>query len=149
MGCKINLLLFYVILAVGCNSAKLGNGIYLLEGDRVEDRIIVKCSGWSYKECISGSYLIPRSYNNHFDSNGHYLEYVEKAASNKKWIITKTFQIKEKKENYWIIDKGFNIGNIDCLKINCDSIIQSHIKGPLSLADFNTIKKTLNIKLDF
>lgn len=144
----MNLLMIF-LLSLGCNSTKLGNGIYLLEGDRVEDRIIVKCSGWSYKECISGSYLIPRSYNNHFDSNGHYSEYVEEATSNKKWVIAKTLQIKDNKENYYIISKDFDITGLDCAKANCDSILQSHVTGPLTLTEFENKKKSMNIALNF
>lgn len=146
---KNKLLIFYAIMSLGCNSTKLGSGIYLLEGDRIEDRIIVKCSGWSFKECISGSYLIPRSYNNHFDNNGHYLEYVETVKSNKKWVIAKSIQIKEKQENYWIISKDFDIENLDCTKVNCDSILQSRVTGPLSSSDFKSKKSALNINLNF
>ncbi|MBS1761163.1 MAG: hypothetical protein JST23_13680 [Bacteroidetes bacterium] len=146
---KKKLLIFWAILLLGCNSTNLGNGIYLLEGDRVEDRIIVRCSGKNYGECVSGSYLIPRSYNEHFDKNGHYLEYVENTTSNKKWVIAKTYHIQEKRENYWIINKDFVITDMDCSKANCDSIIQNLVTGPMNLTEFENKKKVLNIELNF
>lgn len=127
----------------------LGNNLSLLEGDTKEDRIIVYCTGRSGGACISGIPVVP-TYKRHYDSSGqNYAEYVEEATSNKKWVIAKTFQIKEKKENYWIISKNFNIENLDCAKVNCDSILQSHVIGPLDSAGFENKKKILNISLDF
>lgn len=146
---KNKFLILYLFLLLGCSSAKLGNGIYLLDGDRLEDRIIVKCTGWSFNDCIAGTYLIPRSYNDHFDSHGHYAAYVETAKSNRNWIIAKTIQVKDKKESYWIISKDFKINLDNCDKINCDSIIQSHVTGPLSLNEFKNKIKGLNINLSF
>ena len=123
----------------------LGNNLSLSEGDKKEDRIIVYCEG----DCHGGIYVVP-TYERHYDSSKqHYAEYVEEAVSNKKWVIAKTYQIQEKKENYWIISKDFNIENIDCSKVNCDSILQSHVTGPLNLVGLQTKMKGLNIDLDF
>lgn len=145
---------FYIIIAllvfftVSCNewyNHPLGNNLSLWEGDKKEDRIIVYCEG----NCHGGIYVIP-TYERHYDSSGqHYAEYVETATSNKKWIIVKTLQIKEKRENYWIISKGFDITHLDCSKSNCDSILQSHVTGPLSLNEFKNKVHTLDIDLDF
>jgi len=127
----------------------LGNNLSLLEGDTKEDRIIVYCTGRSGGACISGIPVVP-TYKRHYDSSGQkYAEYVEGATSNKKWVIVKTFQIEKKKQNYWIISKNFNIRNLDCGKVNCDSILQSHVIGPLDSTEFENERNTLNISLDF
>jgi hypothetical protein len=75
--------------------------------------------------------------------------YVETAKSNRNWIIANTIQIKDKKENYWIISKDFKINLDTCDKNYCDSIIQSHVTGPLNLNDFQYKAKGLNIDLSF
>lgn len=124
----------------------LGNNLSLLEGDKKEDRIIVYCSNKG-GICTGGVHVLPK-YERQFDAQGHYAEYVEVAVSNKEWIAVKTFQIKEKKENYWFISKDFNLGNINCETINCDSILQSHIIGPLNLSEFKDKRDALNIDLD-
>ncbi len=120
----------------------LGDNFSLLEGDRIEDRIIVYCSGRSGGACMAGTYIVP-VYSRHMDSAGHYAEYVETAKSNEDFIVAKTLQVKDKTANYWIIDKGFSINNCD--KMNCDSLIQSHVIGPLDKNEFQ--KKTSELKL--
>lgn len=90
----------------------LGDNFSLLEGDRIEDRLIVLCSGRSAGACYAGTPIVP-IYSRHMDSNGHYAEYVETAKSNKDFIVAKTLQVKDKRENYWIINIGFSIDNCD------------------------------------
>jgi hypothetical protein len=127
----------------------LGNHLSLLEGDRKEDRIIVYCPNDNENVCHSGIYVVP-TYKRHYDSDTqNYAEYVEAALSNEKWVIVKTVQIKEKKENYWIVSKKFNIENQDCTTKNCDSILQSHVTGPLSLPIFKNKVRILKIDLEF
>lgn len=141
-----------VLSMISCNAIwgdhSLGNNLSLLEGDKTQDRVIVYCTGRSWGTCFTGIAVIP-VYNRQYDNNGHYAEYVKTAKSNRKWVIVKTYQMREQKENYWIIGKDFNIENVDCSKVNCDSILQSHVTGPLSLDDFNNEKKSLNINLNF
>lgn len=141
-----------VLFVVSCNEIwgdhSLGNNLSLLEGDKTEDRIIVYCSGRSWGTCFTGIAVIP-VYNRQYDSSGHYAEFVETAKSNRKWVIVKTYQIQEEKENYWIISKNFNLVNIDCSKANCDSILQSHVKGPMTQIEFRNKVRLLNIGLDF
>jgi len=142
--------LFVLILSIiSCNEMSgeysLGNHLSLWGNDRKEERVIVYCTG----DCHGGIYVVP-TYKRHYDSSGqHYAEYVEAAKSNKKWVIAKTYQINEKQENYWIISKNFDIDSLDCAKANCDSILQSHVTGPLSLTEFENKKEALNIQLDF
>lgn len=146
---KIFYILIALLLCTSCNffgNHSLGNNFVLLEGDKIEDRVIVYCSGYSYGDCKGGSYVIP-TYANHYDDKGRYREYVEMAKSNKDWIVAKSIQIKNKKENYWIVSKDFEIKNLDCDKIHCDSIIQSHVTGPLNFVDLQRKIKELNIDL--
>ncbi len=128
----------------------LGNKFCLLEGDKTEDRIIAYCYN-GYKgidqTCRGASCVIP-TYARHF-SNGHYAEYVNNAIADKDWIIAKTAEIKQNKENYWIINKAFNLKDYNCDKMNCDSVIQSHVIGPLTLVEFQNKIKELQIDLHF
>jgi len=124
----------------------LGDNFSLLEGDRTEDRTIVYCGGRSAGACTGGTYIVP-SYSRHMDPNGHYAEYVETAKSNDDFIIAKTLQVKDKVASYWIISKSFKI--INCDKINCDSIIQSHVFGPLDRSEFQKKTSELKINLSF
>lgn len=149
MGKKICYTIFQVLIFFSSSCKEdynhpLGNNLSQWEGDRKEDRVIVYCEG----NCHGGIYVVP-VYNRHYDSAGHYAEYVEEAKSNKQWVIAKTFQIKNSKENYYIISKGFNIEHVDCSKANCDSILQSHVTGPMTLTEFENKKKSMNIALDF
>ena len=149
----IALLLVAIALIVFVTSNKfwgdnpLGNRFSLLEGDCKEDRIIVYCTNKD-RICSGGMYVIP-TYKRHINAKGEYAEYVEDAESNDRWIVAKTIQIAENKANYWILDKNFSIENTDCEKNDCDSIIQSHVIGPLSFEVFKTELKKLNIDIEF
>lgn len=144
-------IIFIIIFFFTCNQIwgdhPLGNNFSLLDGDCREDRIIVYCSNED-RICSGGIYVIP-TYERHYNKDGRYAEYVVEAESDKKWIVAKTFQIDEKKEYYWIIDKDFSLDNIDCNIANCDSIIQAHVTGPLNLHDFNNTVRELKIDIDF
>jgi hypothetical protein len=111
----------------------LGNNFSLLEGDRIEDRVIGFCSGRSDGGCLSGIPIVP-TYSRHFDQYGHYTEYVESAKSNDRLIIAKTKMVKEKRDNYWIILKDFTLNN--CAHANCESIIKKHVLGPFDKTTF-------------
>ena len=124
----------------------LGDNFSLLEGDKVQDRVIVYCSGRSSGACFGGTPIVP-TYYGQFDENGHYAEYVENAKSNNKFIIAQTLKLKYKEKNYWIISKDMKIEN--CEKINCDSIIQSHVLGPMDSSEFQTKISELHIDLKF
>lgn len=125
----------------------LGNNLSLLEGDKEEDRIIVFCSGESAGACQGGISVVP-TYSKHMD-RGKYAEYVETAKANEKWVIVKTHRIEEKKDNYWLINKNFNIENIDCDKVDCDSLLQTYVTGPLDYSRFIEKKDSLKIDLSF
>ena len=143
-----SILILFVFFTASCNewyNHPLGNHLSLWEGDTKEDRIIVYCEG----DCHGGIYVIP-TYERHYDSSQQqYAEYVETATSNKKWVIVKTLRIKEKQENYWIISKDFDITGLDCSKANCDSILQSYVKGPFDKNKFEEKKIEMGIDLTF
>jgi hypothetical protein len=124
----------------------LGNNLSLLEGDKKEDRIIVYCPNRG-GTCTGGIQIVPK-YERQFDSEGRYAEYVELAVSNKKWVAVRTLQVKDKKKNYWLISKNFDLGDADCSNENCDSILQSLVIGPLNLAEFKEKRKALNVDLN-
>lgn len=127
--------LFIFLFLSACSSKDLGKNLYVLEGDSLQDKIIVYCTGKSFGDCISGSYLIPKSYNEHFDSSGHYKEYVDNVAYNNDYIIATTFFIRERKKRYWIIIKNTER--------------DKSILGPLDYETFLLEKKKKGIILDF
>jgi len=149
--CYQILILLVTLCCASCSGMlgdhSLGNNLSLLEGDRMEDKVIVYCSAKSVGVCKSGIYVVP-TYERHY-RDGNYAEYVEEAKSNGDWVIAKSVQIEDKKENYWIISKDFDIKSLDCGKNKCDSILQSHVTGPMNLIEFNNKKKVLNIELHF
>lgn len=149
--------LFFIValLITSCNWWKeawgdhpLGNNLSLLEGDKKEDRIIVYCTGRSAGACHGGIFVVP-TYSKHMDRSKKYAEYVEAAKSNEEWVIVKTHRIEEKKDNYWLINKNFNIENTDCEKVDCDSLLQSYVTGPFDHSQFIEKKDSLKIELSF
>jgi len=140
-----NIFIFLFISSCGeWSNYSLGNNLSIWEGDKKEDRAIIYCEG----NCHGGIYVIP-TYKRHYDSSGNYAEYVKEVLSNKGWVIVKTILLKEKKENYWIISKDFNIENLDCAKANCDSILQSNVFGPFNYHGFREKNKELRTNLKF
>jgi hypothetical protein len=125
-----------------CNSNNLGDNIYVLEGDRKEDRIIVECTGKSFGDCIAGDYLIPRTYAEHFD-NGEYSEFVDSAKANGDFIIASTVSVKSGTKSYWIIDKKKK--RLD--RRNGGAL--PFVLGPLDPKAFSRERKKRNIGLNF
>ena len=124
-----HLLVIMISFILSCRQAwgdnDLGDNFSLLEGDRIEDRVIVYCSGRSAGACRAGTFIVP-VYSRQFDTEGQYAEYVETAKSNDDFIIARTLQIKGKKENYWIINKGFSLN-----KTQPDVLISKTITAPV------------------
>lgn len=89
-------------------SQDLGKNFALFEGDKIEDRVIIYCAENKDKCCTGGMYVIP-TYETHYNTKGHYNEYVQEAKSDKKWIIAKTFKINDKENFYWILNKNFEV----------------------------------------
>lgn len=131
-----------ICILSSCNSNNLGDNIYLLEGDKNEDRIIVECTGKSFRDCITGTYLIPRSYEEHFN-NGKYSEFVDNVKSSGDYIIASTVSVHSDIKKYWIIDKK---------KKRLDKNIDNEsyfIVGPLDFNSFLEERKKKNISLNF
>jgi hypothetical protein len=119
----------------------LGNNFSLLEGDKIEDRLIVYCSGRSLGCCNSGIPVIP--------SREDTLNlYVIEAKSNKDWIIVKT-KSTDKTIKYWAVDKNFK------MKPEYDDggkfyeFIQTRVIGPFEKNEFEKQLKNKNINLEF
>jgi hypothetical protein len=113
----------------------------------VNDRVIVYCTSKDLGSCNSGIYVIP-SYERHM-VEGKYSEYVETAKSNSKWIIAKTIQVEYQNERYWIMDKNYRIDFSNFDRISCDSQLQTYVKGPFDINEFNEKKRELDIGLKF
>jgi len=158
LALNLVILLSLVIMQSCCSfqgSHDLGNNFTLLEGDKLEDRIIVFCSPKKQGCCKGGSYVIP-THESHYDKNGRYAEYVETAEFNDRWIIVKSIALKNKEEKYWIIDKNFELEerfkNWTMDKVISDKFkkfIQSKILGPLNFTSFDDKTKELEIDLKF
>jgi len=121
---------------------ELGNRFTLFARDSPEGQYdLIYCARYDIGGCVSGAYVLPTA-------DTKYDMYVPTAKSNDKWIIAKTIQVEDNKENYWIIEK-FSLEDIDCWEINCDSIIQSHVMGAFDFIEFTDKTKELGIKLEF
>ncbi|CAL2055087.1 hypothetical protein [Tenacibaculum sp. 190524A05c] len=139
------IILILLTLFVSCEefegSYNLGSNVFLIEGDKSEDRIIVYCTKKT-KFCSSGNYIIPISYDNQFH-NGKYEEYVKRAISNNNWIIVETYKISTKQKRFWIID----IRNLD--KTSAYDQIKSSVFGSYTYKEFMEEKLSRGVELNF
>lgn len=139
-----NFICIIFLFICSCDSLKgeysLGNHLSLWDNDEEKSAIIVYCTG----NCHGGMLILPSLERQHKKG-----EYVEEATYNKKWVIAKTIQKKDKIKNYYIISKDFDIMGLDCAKASCDSILLSHVIGPMNLTEFENKKKVLDIPLNF
>ncbi|MBP6871377.1 MAG: hypothetical protein KBC43_05170 [Bacteroidales bacterium] len=89
MGIIKSILLIIILILNSCNYCrlfgdnKLGGNFSLLEGDKIEDRMIIYCTGRSAGCCYTGIPVIP----SRSDSLTHY---VLDAVYDDKWILAKT-----------------------------------------------------------
>jgi hypothetical protein len=124
-------------------SHSLGNNLYAMDWDGNTQIVVYRDKeNLKGRTCYNGSNVIP-------SSDSTYQVRVEDIEFNKEWVIVKAEQVKDKKECYFVIHKKFNIEGLDWQKNNCDSILQSHITGPLSLIEFKSKINKLNIELTF
>lgn len=141
---KIFILLFVATSLKACFSdhIDLVDKFRLLEGDGDNDRYLVYCTGYDDdKSCISGLYVVPTV-------GQQYQTYVKRIESDKDWIVVQSIQRHTKEEGYWIVNK-FDLTGKNCDAIDCDSLIRSHVVGPLDSLQFNERVKQLGIKLKF
>ena len=138
-------LLLMALITYSCNYCKLfgdnklGENFSLLEGDKIEDRLIVYCTGKSGGCCYTGVPVIPSQSDSTFS-------YVADAISNSKWIIAKTIS-EDMTDSYWIINKDFEVEFQYDDDGEFENIIQSHVTGPLDLSSFQKKKEELEIDL--
>jgi hypothetical protein len=106
-------------------------------------RFIVNCSRKSGKACEGGDDLIP-TYENRFDSNGNYAEYVVKAKSDEKWVIVKTNNFQSKQLKYYVINKDY-----DPNEMTYKDIINTKIECFTDRSEFDNycLKNGINIKV--
>jgi hypothetical protein len=119
----------------------LGNNFSLLEGDKIEDRIIVYCTGESLGSCYSGVPVIP-------SREDTLTLYVIEAKSDADWIIAKTKSL-DKTIKYWIVDKRFKMQFEYDDEGKFYESIQKQVNGPYEKDEFNTQLKNSNINLNF
>jgi hypothetical protein len=110
-----------------------------MAGDEESDVILIYCTGRSGGCCDAGIPVIP-------SRNDTISKYVIAANSNKKWLVASTINYDSSK-SYWIVNKDFEVNLNNCEKIDCDSTIQLHVKGPFTFSDYQNQLKVLKIDL--
>lgn len=122
-------------------SYDLGNNIYMLEWDG-GGKIIVNGTRIKGNTCYGGESLIP-TYENQYDSLGHFAEYVVDAKADDSWIIVKTNNHINNQRNYYILDKRHNTN-----KISAQDIINTKIKAFTDSIEFakSCSKNRIDIK---
>ena len=100
------------------------------------NKIIVYCSRKTGRTCSGGSPVIPHEHPREV--------YVKSAKANDRWVIVKALTTESDKLCYYLIDKSFNIKNLDWEIVNCDSIIQSHIISTFDSISFEKILRDKN-----
>lgn len=112
----------------------LGNNFYIMEGDRIEDNVMVYCTGIDVTGCYAGIYVVP-SYETHYDSVGLYNSYVVGAAVNDNIIVIETFQKSTSDTSYWLVDKSLKF-MLDTCSFECEKKIVNYRRGPLNRTKF-------------
>lgn len=148
----IGILVIYICFAVFVYAAtwlwpdfygsySLGNNIYMLEWDG-GGKIIVNGTRIKGNTCYGGESLIP-TYENQYDSLGHFAEYVVDAKADDSWIIVKTNNHINNQRNYYILDKRHNTN-----KISAQDIINTKIKAFTDSIEFakSCSKNRIDIK---
>lgn len=117
-------------------SYDLGKNLYMMDWEK-GNKIIVHCSNKSGRTCYGGFPIIPHNYPREV--------YVQSAKADDKWIIVKAITTEDNNVCYYLIDKSFNIEGLDWEVVNCDSIIQCQITGPLDSLKFERLKNKYNV----
>ncbi|MGC3944415.1 MAG: hypothetical protein QM762_07845 [Chryseolinea sp.] len=134
-----------IFVLISCQSLwgdnDLGDKFSLLEGDRIEDRLVVYCTGRDYGICHAGISIVP-VYSRHMEE-GHYAEFAESATSNDDFIVVRTVRVKTKKKSYWIVAKRSFEGGVN---LDSDSAILANITGPLNKTEL--IEKLSDLRVD-
>ena len=140
----LSLLLFFTsewLFPSWWGSHSLGHNLYMLDWDG-GNKIIVYCSNPRGRTCYGGLSVIPSN------SNSSQLCVIT-AKSNERWVIVRAKQTQDNKNCYYLINKDFNIDNLNCQNVNCDSMLQSYVVGPLDSIAFikELMLKNVSLKL--
>lgn len=121
----------------------LGGEFTLLEGDKINDRIIIYCIGRKKpKDCCTGGVPIIPS------REDKLVDYIELAKYDDRWIIVKGINI-DKTESYWIVDKNFDISwEYDDGGIFYNRI-QNHVFGPFDKSIFSKELEERRVDINF
>lgn len=145
-------ILFWVFLIFVINSCSdckswgdnnLGGEFTLLEGDKVDDRIIIYCIGRENPNdcCTGGIPIIP-------SREDKKVNYIESANYNDKWLIAKGIHF-DKTVSYWILNKSFDTSwEYDDGGIFYNRI-QSNVYGPYDWVTFTEESEQRGIELRF
>ena len=132
--------LFFVEDYLCGSKNNLGNNIYMVEDGNFRE--IVYCTKHKGNTCYVGIPLIPA-----ISSKG--ISVIE-AKSNDEWVIVKALNKALSEKNcFYLIDKSFDIQNMDCRERDCDSIIQSYITYFDNEQDFENRLNDLGILIRF
>ena len=143
-----------IVLFLGCfncanwGAHELGNNLVLLGGDRIEDRVIVYCTGRSSSDCCNGGSFVLPVYKDHM-INGKYNYFVKRVNYSDEWIIAELVNAKTESIRYGLINLYFEDDESDLREGQTTKIIDHKVIWPLSLKDFLNIKDSLNIELGF
>lgn len=139
----------FVLILTSCSKPwgdrSFGKNLFLLKGDVEEQAIVYTLKDDDRR--TNSIYLVPPRERHLID--GKIAEHVDKFLSNDKWVIATTVELKDKKVNYWIINKDFALGDKDCAREDCGDYVKTFVTGPLTLEDFNGFRKELDIELQF
>ncbi|APD07418.1 hypothetical protein UJ101_01911 [Flavobacteriaceae bacterium UJ101] len=143
--------LFFISIVIfnSCSNCKtwgdnnLGGEFTLLEGDKINDRIIIYCIGRENpKDCCTGGIPIVPS------REDKKVDYIELTKYDDRWIIAKGINF-DKTQGYWIIDKKFDTS----WKYDDNGLfysrIQNHVFGPFDKFIFESELEKRGIKLRF
>jgi hypothetical protein len=153
---KILIVSFLIVLSItfdGCEfygNKDLGNKFTLFARDNPESHFdIIYCSKYDIGGCITGVTILPQG-------DDKYYKYIETAKSNEKWVIAKSILIKDKTEQFWIIDKNFSLDSkyqnwplSEKDGIAFTQFIQSKVQGPFGIEEFNKKLYELKIRITF
>lgn len=138
-----------IILIGSCTNCKewgdnnLGGEFTLLEGDKINDRIIIYCIGREKPDdcCTGGIPIIPSREDKRVD-------YIESAKYDNRWVIAKGIHF-DKTISYWILNKDFDTSwEYDDGGIFYNRI-QSNVYGPFDeLAFFRELEER-GVKIRF
>lgn len=161
--CKLSPMLKIILLMVllpftlgSCNSCELqgsfflGSNLYLMEGDKEEDRAVIKC-GYIPRsnECCNGGMVVFPTKDDRM-IKGRYNKHVEWVMFNERWIVIKYEYSNKQNESrflYTLLDKA-KLAEKDYSKSNFVDQVQDTAIGPISEIELNKYLKHYDIDIN-